>query len=123
MNKSKRIHVSMPTTKSPARKTTARKTRARKSTSLNTPVVSKKTVVTEVKKEETQVAPVKPEAILSFEDYKKDFEARLKIHNYEVNELIKDCKWVYEKSKPLIKQGYDYVVASYNRAFNPVPVK
>ena len=110
----------MPTTKSPARKTTARKTRARKSTSLNTPVVSKKTVVTEVKKEETQVAPVKPEAILSFEDYKKDFEARLKIHNYEVNELIKDCKWVYEKSKPLVKQGYDYVVSSYNRAFSTV---
>ena len=107
---------------------TATRTRSpRKTATKKTAVTAKKSTakvtVTETPKTVTPSAPVRPDTLLKFEDYQKDFKLRLEIHNYEINELIKDCKWVYEQSKPLVKQGYDYVVASYNRAFNAQPVK
>tara|TARA_B100001250_G_scaffold110902_1_gene93656 strand:- start:1224 stop:1607 length:384 start_codon:yes stop_codon:yes gene_type:complete len=94
--------------------TTPRKRRTRKATA---PKAVKTVPTIKEVKQMTVETPVRPTPLLKFEDYQKDFNIRLEIHNYEIKELIKDIKWVYEQSKPLVKQGYDYVVSSYNRAF------
>jgi len=90
--------------------TTPRKRRTRKATAKVQPTIK------EVK-QMTVETPVRPTPLLKFEDYQKDFNIRLEIHNYEIKELIKDIKWVYEQTKPFVKQGSDYVVSSYKRAF------
>ena len=120
-------HWSFMPTATPRKSTTAtpRKRRTRKATAPKAVKTVSKPTIKEVKqmtveKVETPVTPVRPTPLLKFEDYQKDFKIRVEIHNYEINELIKDCKWVYEQTKPLVKQGYDYVVSSYNRAFSTV---
>ena len=62
----------------------------------------------------TRKAPAKPKAkvtrvkalrrpaktVLTLNHYKRDFESRVKIHNYEVNALIKDITKGWELVKP-----------------------
>ena len=103
--------------------------RPRKSTAKK-PVAPKnptaKVIVTETTTTVTPDTPVRPDTLLKFEDYQKDFKIIWEIHLYEWNALIQDCKWVYKQSRPYVLKAYEYCKDSYDRAFNqdtPQPVK
>ena len=64
----------------------------------------------------TRVRPEKPN--LSFEDYKADVKVRWEIHQWETQELWKDCVWSYQQLKPIAQKVVTYCIESYNRAFN-----
>ena len=38
----------------------------------------------------------RPEALLTFSDYIEDFKARVEIHNYEVQKLREDIKFLFD---------------------------
>ena len=63
-----------------------------------------------------KVRPEKPN--LSFEDYRADVKVRWEIHQWETQELWKDCVWGYQQIKPIAQRSYTYCIESYNRAFN-----
>ena len=63
-----------------------------------------------------RVRPEKPN--LSFEDYKADAQVRWEIHQYETQELWKDCVWGYQQVQPIAQKVVNYCIESYNRAFN-----
>ena len=90
-----------------------RSTRRRKSPAKATTIPSKLEVV--VVNEEAKVAPPAPK--LTFEDYREDFQARVKIHNYEFNLLVKDLQKGYDFALLFSKKTYNYVRESYSRAF------
>ena len=87
-----------------------RKTRTRKATKTT----AKRSVikVTETRK------TVAPEPLLKWEDYKNAAKIRWEIHQFETKALWKDCVWVYHESVPYVKKADNYVLESYNRAFN-----
>ena len=43
---------------------------------------------------------IRPETLLKFEDYKRDFKLRWDIHLYEWNALLVDLRKAYDFSKP-----------------------
>ena len=45
--------------------------------------------------------------IIPFSRYKEDIKHRWSIHNYELQLLFKDLKWLGNKSNELMKQGID----------------
>ena len=114
--------------KTPAKRTTrTRKSTTRKSASVAIPIASKTTyvrnsegkmekTVTEVVEKVSQTRPTQPN--IKFDDYVADAKVRWQIHQYEVNELWNDCKWVYNNTKPIVTKVVDYCKTSYNRAFN-----
>ena len=63
-----------------------------------------------------KVRPEKPN--LSFEDYKADAQVRWEIHQYETQELWKDCVWSYQQVQRIAQKVVNYCIESYNRAFN-----
>ncbi len=66
--------------------------------------------------ESTITARVRPEKPnLTWEDYRDDAKVRYEIHQYEIQELWKDCQWVYQQSLPYITKGYNYVRDAYNK--------
>ena len=76
--------------------------RSRKSAAKVTP--TPKTVVV---KEVQLIAPPAPKLIL--EDYREDILSRVRIHNYEVNMLVKDLQKGYDFVLPFGKKAYNYV--------------
>ena len=76
--------------------------RSRKSAAKVTP--TPKTVVV---KEVQRIAPPAPK--LSLADYRQDLQARVRIHNYEVQLLIEDVQKVYNNVLPFGKKAYNYV--------------
>ena len=82
--------------------TTPRKRRSRKSAAKVTP--TPKTVVV---KEVQLIAPPAPK--LTLEDYRQDILSRVRIHNYEVNMLVKDLQKGYNFVLPFGKKAYNYV--------------
>ena len=82
--------------------TTPRKRRSRKSAAKVT--TTPKPVVV---KYEVQSAPPAPK--LTLEDYRQDILARVRIHNYEVNMLVKDLQKGYDYLLPFGKKAYNYV--------------
>ena len=76
--------------------------RSRKSAAKVTP--TPKTVVV---KEVQLIAP--PAAKLTLEDYRQDILSRVRIHNYEVNMLVKDVQKGYNFVLPFGKKAYNYV--------------
>ena len=82
--------------------TTPRKRRSRKSAAKVTP--TPKTVVV---KEVQLIAPPAPK--LTLEDYRQDILSRVRIHNYEVNMLVKDLQKGYDFVLPFGKKAYNYV--------------
>ena len=82
--------------------TTPRKRRSRKSAAKVTP--TPKTVVV---KEVQEIAPPAPK--LTLEDYRQDILSRVRIHNYEVNMLVKDLQKGYDFVLPFGKKAYNYV--------------
>ena len=87
-----------------------RKTRTRKATKTT----AKRSVIKVTETPKT----VAPEPLLKWEDYKNDAKIRCEIHQFETKALWKDCVWVYNESVPYVKKAYNYVLESYNRAFN-----
>ena len=63
----------------------------------------------------TRVRPAKPN--LSLEDYKADVKVRWEIHQWETQDLWKDCVWGYQQIKPIAQNVVTYCIESYNRAF------
>ena len=76
--------------------------RSRKSAAKVTP--TPKTVVV---KEVQLIAPPAPK--LTLEDYRQDILSRVRIHNYEVNMLVKDLQKGYNFVLPFGKKAYNYV--------------
>ena len=107
------------------RRTSVRKTAKSASTSIKSPsVVTKVTKYSkpiEIKKvtetpTRTRVRPEKPN--LSFEDYREDVKVRWEIHQWETQELWKDCVWGYQQIKPIAQRSYTYCMELYNKTFN-----
>ena len=63
-----------------------------------------------------RVRPEKPN--LSLEDYRNDVKVRWEIHQWETQELWKDCVRGYQQLKPIVRKGYTYCVETYNKTFN-----
>ena len=82
--------------------TTPRKRRSRKS-AAKVITTQKPVVVTQTVK----VAPPAPK--LTFNDYREDFQARVRVHNYEVKLLIEDVQKVYNFALPFGKKAVNYV--------------
>ena len=97
--------ASASVTKSPSIRTTV--------TKYTQPIEIKKVTETPTP---TRVRPEKPN--LSLEDYRADVKVRWEIHQWETQELWKDCVWSYQQIKPIAQKVYTYCVESYNRAFN-----
>ena len=76
--------------------------RSRKSAAKVTPTL--KTVVV---KEVQEIAPPAPKLTLA--DYREDIMSRVRIHNYEVNMLVKDLQKGYDFVLPFGKKAYNYV--------------
>ena len=53
--------------------------------------------------------------VIPIQEYIIDIKKRVKISNHEVSVLIKDLKWVYNKSKPTIDQGLETLGNVYNK--------
>ena len=89
--------------------TTPRKRRTRK-------------VTTTVKKSVTKATtkklkrPAKP--VLTLNHYKRDFQSRVKIHNYEFNLFLEDCKKGLQLADKSLRNFYDYALQSYKIHFN-----
>ena len=97
--------ASAPVKRSPSVKTTV--------TKYSKPLEIKKVTETPTP---ARVRPEKPN--LSLEDYRNDVKVRWEIHQWETQELWKDCVRSYQQTKPVIQKVVTYCVDSYNRAFN-----
>ena len=53
--------------------------------------------------------------VIPIKEYIIDIKKRVKISNHEIQVLIKDLTWVYNKSKPTIDQGLETLVNVYNK--------
>ena len=101
----------MPTAATVAKKvsTTPRKRRTRK-------------VTTTVKKSVTKATtkklkrPAKP--VLTLNHYKRDFQSRVKIHNYEFTLFLDDCKKGLQIADKSVRSFYQYATKSYKSHFN-----
>ena len=110
----------------------ATQTRTRKSTASKTKLQSQKVIPTNPAKytglikdntmtEETLPAKVRPSKTnLTYVDYIEDFKVSMEIHNYEVDELVKDLNSGYQFAKPIFNNIVDYLKQSYEKAFSAV---
>ena len=107
-------------TSAPRKTAKAASTTVKRSPSVKT-TVTKYSKPLEIKKvtETPTPARVRPEKPnLSLEDYRNDVKVRWEIHQWETQELWKDCVWSYQQIKPVAQKVYTYCIDSYNRAFN-----
>ena len=101
----------MPTAATVAKKvsTTPRKRRTRK-------------VTTTVKKSVTKATtkklkrPAKP--VLTLNHYVRDYQSRVKIHNYEFTLFLEDCKKGLQIADKSLRSFYKYATVSYKSHFN-----
>ena len=106
----------MPATATASKSTAAkpaRKTRTRKATTKKTPSVNKVTVTTykggkavQKKSEFTRPSTAR---LITWERYQKDILTRWQIHQYEIQELVKD-----------IKKGFDLVTPYHSELVKTV---
>ena len=82
----------------------ARKTRTRKAPTKKAPSVSKVTVTTykggKVTQKKTEFTRPSTARLITWERYQKDFQTRWQIHQYEVQELIRDFSKAVDFVKP-----------------------
>ncbi len=111
----------------------ATQTRTRKSTASKTKLQSQKVIPTKIADKYTELiednsmtevtppAKVRPaKTNLTYVDYIEDFKVRMEIHNFEVDELVKDLKSGYQSAKPVFNNVVDYLKQSYKKAFSAV---
>jgi hypothetical protein len=53
--------------------------------------------------------------VIPIQEYIIDIKKRVTISNHEIQVLIKDLTWIYNKSKPTIDQGLETLVNVYNK--------
>ena len=53
--------------------------------------------------------------VIPIQEYIVDLKKRVTISNHEIQVLIKDLTWVYNKSKPTLDQGFETLVNVYNK--------
>ena len=53
--------------------------------------------------------------VIPIQEYIVDLKKRVTISNHEIQVLIKDLTWIYNKSKPTIDQGLETLVNVYNK--------
>ena len=87
----------------PAKTTSTRSTSRRRKSAAKVIPTPKPVVVTQ----ELKVAPPAPKLTLA--DYREDIMSRVRIHNYEVNMLVKDLQKGYDFVLPFGKKAYNYV--------------
>ncbi len=112
----------MPATQTRTRKSTASKPELQ-SKVIPTKTVAKYTrlIKDNTMTEETPPAKVRPSKTnLTYVDYIEDFKVRMEIHNYEVDELVKDIKSGYQSAKPIFNNIVDYLKQSYKKAFSSI---
>ena len=89
--------------------TTPRKRRTRK-------------VTTTVKKSVTKATPKKlkrpAKTVLTLNHYVRDFQSRVKIHNYEFTLFLDDCKKGLQIADKSLRSFYKYATVSYKSHFN-----
>ncbi len=101
----------MPTAATVTKKvsTTPRKRRTRK-------------VTTTVKKSVTKATPKKlkrpAKPVLTLNHYVRDYQSRVKIHNYEFNLFLEDCKKGLQLVEKSTRSFYKYATESYKTHFN-----
>ena len=106
----------MPSTATVSKSTTAkpaRKTRARKAPTKKAPSVSKVTVTTykggKVTQKKTEFTRPSTARLITWERYQKDINTRWQIHQFEIQELVKD-----------VKKGFDFVTPYHAQLVNQV---
>ena len=99
----------MPTAATAKRKTTPRKRRTRKVTTTSTKSV-------------TKVTPKKlkrpAKTVLTLNHYVRDYQSRVKIHNYEFTLFLDDCKKGLQLANKSLSSFYQYATKSYKSHFN-----
>ena len=99
----------MPTAATAKRTTTPRKRRTRKVTTTSTKSV-------------TKVTPKKlkrpAKTVLTLNHYVRDYQSRVKIHNYEFNLFLEDCKKGLQIADKSLRSFYKYATVSYKSHFN-----
>ena len=106
----------MPATTRRTRKSTTSKAK------VQSKVISAKTVTkyTEPSQNETMTeSPERPNrptpTLLTLKMYKDDFIARMQIHNYEVNELLRDLNAGVKFITPYVKKGVAFSQDAYQQ--------
>ena len=99
----------MPTAATAKRTTTPRKSRTRKVTTTSTKSV-------------TKVTPKKlkrpAKTVLTLNHYVRDYQSRVKIHNYEFTLFLDDCKKGLQLANKSLRSFYQYATVSYKSHFN-----
>ena len=99
----------MPTAATAKRTTTPRKRRTRKVTTTTTKSV-------------TKVTPKKlkrpAKTVLTLNHYVRDYQSRVKIHNYEFTLFLNDCKKGLQIADKSVRSFYQYATKSYKSHFN-----
>ena len=117
------------TSASSVKSTTTRKRRTRKTsqtaansvakvTQTPNPVSVKKAVKSTAKKVSTKKLKRPAKTVLTLNHYKRDFQSRVKIHNYEFNLFLEDCKKGLQLADKSLRNFYDYALQSYKIHFN-----
>ena len=108
MKESKQIVSSMPTKSTAKVTTTKAKTRSKVTTTRTkrTPRVT----TTKLKR------PAK--SVLTLNHYVRDYQSRVKIHNYEFTLFLNDCKKGLQLVRQSSKSLYNYTLQSYKTHFN-----
>ena len=99
----------MPTAATAKRTTTPRKRRTLKVTTTTTKSV-------------TKVTPKKlkrpAKTVLTLNHYVRDYQSRVKIHNYEFTLFLDDCKKGLQLANKSLRSFYQYATVSYKSHFN-----
>lgn len=99
----------MPIAATAKRTTTPRKRRTRKVTTTSTKSV-------------TKVTPKKlkrpAKTVLTLNHYVRDYQSRVKIHNYEFTLFLDDCKKGLQIANKSLSSFYQYATKSYKSHFN-----
>ncbi len=99
----------MPIAATAKRTTTPRKRRTRKVTTTSTKSV-------------TKVTPKKlkrpAKTVLTLNHYVRDYQSRVKIHNYEFTLFLDDCKKGLQIADKSVRSFYEYATKSYKSHFN-----
>ena len=108
MKESKQIVSTMPTKSTAKVTTTKAKTRSKVTTTRTkrTPRVT----TTKLKR------PAK--SVLTLNHYVRDYQSRVKIHNYEFTLFLNDCKKGLQLVDQYSKSFYKYALQSYKNHFN-----
>tara|TARA_B100000965_G_scaffold317147_1_gene277681 strand:- start:138 stop:509 length:372 start_codon:yes stop_codon:yes gene_type:complete len=117
------------TSASAVKSTSTRKRRTRKTSQTAAKSVAKvtptlKTVSVKnvgqspAKKVSTKKLKRPAKTVLTLNHYKRDFQSRVKIHNYEFNLFLEDCKKGLQLADKSLRNFYDYALQSYKLHFN-----